>query len=98
MPPGTGLSTNAMDSSLKKDPDLIASGKAWADGAWKDWNESGRSAPVPVLDAAVTHEALGLDSRMSLAELTGYSAGFVAVSAAKLKRGGSHAFSNQDEG
>jgi hypothetical protein len=92
MPPGTGLSTNAMDSSLKKDPDLIASGKAWADGAWKDWNESGRSAPVPVLDAAVTHEALGLDSRMSLAELTGYSAGFVAVSAAKLKRGGSHAF------
>ena len=36
MPPGTGLSTNAMDSSLKKDPDLIASGKAWADRAWKD--------------------------------------------------------------
>ena len=98
MPPGTGLSTNAMDSSLKKDPDLIASGKSWADRAWKDWNESGRSAPVPVVDAAAVHEALGLDSRMSLAELTGYSAGFVAVSAAKLKRGGSHAFSNQGEG
>lgn len=27
-----------------------------ADRAWKDWNESGRSAPVPVVDAAAVHE------------------------------------------
>ena len=92
MPPGAGLSNNAMDASLKKDPQIIESARPWAERAWSDWNVSGRKTPVPVLDAGVAHEALQLDSRISLAELTGYSGGFVAIPAAKLKRGGRHAF------
>jgi len=92
MPPGTGLSSNAMSATRKKDPEIIGSAQPWAERAWQVWNDSERKAPLPVVDAAAAHEALGLDSRMSLPELVGYSGGFKPVPPKKLKRGGSYAF------
>jgi len=88
MLPGIGLSSNAMVATRKKDPEIIASAKAWAERSWKEWIDSGREAPLPVLDSAGAHEALGLDSHMSIAELIGYSGGFATIAPAKLKRGG----------
>ena len=92
MLPGTGLSSNAMDASLKKDPQLIESAKAWVQRAWKQWHDSARKAPLPVLDSATAHETLGLDSGMSLLDLTGYAGGFKEIPPAKLKHGGRYAF------
>src|SRR5207245_8633908 len=92
MPPGAGLSSNAMDASRKQDPDLVASARPWAEQSWKAWNDSGRTAPLPVADAAAAHEALALDSRMSLANLVGYRGGYTPVPPGKLKRGGALAF------
>ncbi len=90
MPPCTGLSAGAIDPKLKKEPRLIESAKPWVERAWKAWHESGRKAPLPVVDSAAAHQALGLDSRICLANLTGYSGGFTTLAAAKLKRGGVH--------
>jgi hypothetical protein len=97
MPPGTGLSNNAMDATRKKDPELLASAKAWAEHAWQVWNDSGRQAPLlPVADSATAHEALGLDSRMTAAQLIGYAGGFATIAPAKLKRGGRYGFLKGD--
>ncbi|HXY25351.1 MAG TPA: hypothetical protein VEI73_11920 [Candidatus Acidoferrum sp.] len=92
MLPGLGLSSNMASASLRKDPQLIDSAKPWVERAWKEWNDSGRKDPLPVLDSATAHEALGLDSRITLSLLTGYSGGFKEIPAAKLKRGGKHSF------
>jgi hypothetical protein len=92
MPPGTGLSSNMADSDRRHDPELIASAKPWIESAWNGWQASGRKAPLPVVDSAAAHEALGLDSRMSLPQLTGYAGGFKEILASKLKRGGRYAF------
>jgi hypothetical protein len=96
MIPGTGLSSNAMDAQRRKDPELIASAEAWTRRAWDEWNGSGRNAPLPVANAAAAHEALKLDSRMSLPELVGYSGGFKPIPPKKLKRGGVCAFLKND--
>src|SRR6185503_10870417 len=63
MPPGASLSKSAMDAG--KDPRIVASAKAWAEQAWTAWHASGRTAPVPVVDTALAHETLDLDSRIS---------------------------------
>ncbi|HYM22267.1 MAG TPA: hypothetical protein VEU08_03640 [Vicinamibacterales bacterium] len=95
-PLGTGLSTNMMDARARKEPQLIASAQPWTERVWNDWQASGRHWPPPSIDSASVHEALRLDSKMSLANLTGYSGGFTAVPAARLKRGGAHAFVKND--
>lgn len=92
MPPGTGLSSNMADSDRRQDPELIASAQPWTERAWNEWQASGRKAPLPVVDSAAAHEALGLDSRMSLLQLTSYSGGFKEIPASKLKCGGRYAF------
>jgi hypothetical protein len=92
MPPGTGLSSNAMDATRKKDPEIMASAKGWAERVWRAWNDSGRQAPLPVADSATTHEALGLDSHMTITQLIGYAGGFTPIAPAKLKRGGRYGF------
>jgi len=92
MPPGTGLSSNAVDAARKKDPELLASAQPWAERAWRSWLESDRQTPPPAVDTATAHEVLSLDSRMSLQDLTGYMGGFTAVPAKKLKRGGQYGF------
>ena len=98
MIPGTGLSSNAMDAQRTKDPELIASADAWTRREWDEWNRSGRSAALPVANAAAAHEALQLDSRMSLPELVGYSGGFKPIPPKKLQRGGACAFLKNDGG
>jgi hypothetical protein len=75
MPPGTSLSSNAMDASRKKDPAIAASARGWAEAAWRAWHDGGRAGAPPTLDAGRAHEALGLDSKLRLAELVGYSGG-----------------------
>jgi hypothetical protein len=96
MPPGIGLSSNGMVASLRKDPQLIESAKPWVERAWKEWHDSGRKTPIPVLDSAIAHDALGLDSRMSLVDLTGYAGGFKEIPQTKLKRGGRYAFLKEE--
>src|SRR5262249_22486220 len=78
-PPGTGLSSNMADASLRKDPALMANAEPWMERAWTEWRSSNGRTPFPVVDAAAAHEALGLDSRISLAHLIGYAGGLPAV-------------------
>jgi hypothetical protein len=92
MPPGRSLSGAAADPGFKKDPQIMESARTWAAHAWKDWHDSGRKEPIAPANSAAAHEALQIDSRMSLPELTGYAGGFTEIAAAKLKRGGRHAF------
>jgi hypothetical protein len=96
MPPGIGLSPNAMAASLRKDPQLIESAKPWVERAWREWHDSGRKAPVPALDSATAHDALGLDSQMSVPHLTGYAGGFKEIPVTKLNRGGRYAFLKEE--
>jgi len=92
MPPGRSLSSGAADPGFKKDPQILESARAWADRTWKDWHDSGRKDPIAPANSAAAHEALKMDSHMSLPELTGYAGGFTEIASAKLKRGGRHAF------
>lgn len=92
MPPGRSLSGAAADPGFKKDPQILESARAWAERAWKDWHDSGRKEPIVPANSAAAHEALQIDSRMSLPELTGYAGGFTEIASAKLKCGGRHAF------
>jgi len=89
---GTGLSSNMADASLRKDPGLVENAEAWMERAWAEWRVSGGNAPLPVIDSWAAHEALNLDSGMSLAAVNAYYGGFTAVPASKLKRGGQHGF------
>src|SRR5215831_4273117 len=91
-PAGTSLSSNMVDASLRKDPALIASAEPWMERLWTEWRSSSGRAPLPVVDAAAAHEALNLDSRITLGHLTGYSGGLTAVPPSKIKRGGQHVF------
>jgi hypothetical protein len=92
MPPGRSLSSGAADPGFKKDPQILESARAWAAHAWKDWNDSGRRDPIAPANSAAAHEALQIESCMSIPELVGYAGGFTEIASAKLKRGGRHAF------
>jgi len=96
MPPGMGLSTNAADATMKKEPKIVEAANAWAEREWKAWHDSGRKGPLPEADSAAAHESLGMESKICLANLTSYYTGFATLPASKLKRGGAHGFIKSD--
>jgi hypothetical protein len=92
MPPGTSLWSGAADPGFKKDPQILESARVWAGRIWKDWHDSGRKDPIAPANSGAAHEAMQIESRMSLPDLVGYAGGFTEIGSAKLKHGGRHAF------
>lgn len=85
--PGRGLTTNAMDATRLKDSELAENAAAWAEKAFAAWAATGRTGEPPSNDVLAAQEALGIESKVSIADLINYRASYTSIPAAKLKGG-----------
>lgn len=69
---GSRLSRSLSSATQTQSPVLRKSAKAWVEEAWARFEASGRTGPAPEGGVAVAHQALGLASRVSTANLCQY--------------------------
>ena len=90
--PGPRWSKSSSGATQTQNPALRKSAKAWVEQAWARYEAAGRTGAVPESGVAVAHQALGLASRVSTANLCEYRGKYTPLPPKKRPAAASAAF------
>lgn len=92
-PGGSRLSKSQSNATQTQSAPLKKSAKAWVEEAWARYEAAGRKGPAPEGGVVAAHQALGLASKVSTANLVAYRGKYAALPPKKRPPGASAAFS-----
>lgn len=93
LPGGQRLSRSQSSATQTQNAALKKSAKAWVEEAWARYEAAGRKGPAPEGGVVAAHEALGLASKVSTANLIAYRGKYAPLPPKKRPSAASLAFS-----